>query len=216
MFNFIFRVGTKENGTRFLTFVDAVLGYRHLLQQSDLDKALSLCAGMRGKLKSRFVVLSDERVLPPRPPRTQGARGKRKQDEMDDTGSKRGRSGRPTTVSGVTLRSGRTTPVPMGSQVVSGGRTTPVPMASQVASGGQVAPAPGGSQVFSGSNTVPLGQPKVAAPTSRFLPALLRASNPYLRNFEVPPPVAEEGSLPSSEPSTEDWASAHSDETIIQ
>ena len=181
--------------------MDAVLGYRHLLQQSDLDKALSLCAGMRGKLRSRFVVLSDERVLPPRPPRTQGARGKRKQDEMDDTGSKRGRSGRPTTVSGVTLRSGRTTPVPMG---------------SQVASGGQVAPAPGGSQVFSGSNTVPLGQPKVAAPMSRFLPALLRASNPYLRNFEVPPPVAEEGSLPSSEPSTEDWASAHSDETIIQ
>ena len=71
-----------------MTFVDAVLGYRHLLQQSDLDKALSLCAGMKGKLKSRFVVLSNERGLPTRPPKAQGARGKRKQDDMDDTGSK--------------------------------------------------------------------------------------------------------------------------------
>ena len=63
----LFSVGTKESGTRHLSYVDAVLGFRHLLQQADLDRALSLCTGMRGKLKSRFIVLSDDRVLPPPP-----------------------------------------------------------------------------------------------------------------------------------------------------
>ena len=50
-----------------MTFVDSVHGYRHLLQQADLDRALSLCTGMKGKLRARFIVLSDERVLPPPP-----------------------------------------------------------------------------------------------------------------------------------------------------
>ena len=50
--NFLFfRVGTKETGTRFLTFVDSVHGYHHLLQQADLDRALSLCTGMRLMLR---------------------------------------------------------------------------------------------------------------------------------------------------------------------
>ena len=67
--------GGKDQGTRFLSFVDAINGFRHLLKQEDLDKALSLCTGLRGHLKSRFMVLSDDRVLPPAP---QGQhRGKR-------------------------------------------------------------------------------------------------------------------------------------------
>ena len=75
-----------------LTFVDSVHGYRHLLQQADLDRALSLCTGMKGKLRARFIVLSDERVLPPPPIRE--PQGKRKQvgDGPDDLGRKRNRS----------------------------------------------------------------------------------------------------------------------------
>ena len=71
----LLRVGAKDSGTRFLSYVDAVNGFRHLLKQEDLDKALSLCTGLRGHLKSRFIVLSDDRVLPPAP-QGQG-RGKR-------------------------------------------------------------------------------------------------------------------------------------------
>ena len=37
----------KDQGTRFLSYVDAVQGFRHLLKQDDLDKALSLCSGLR-------------------------------------------------------------------------------------------------------------------------------------------------------------------------
>ena len=88
----LFSVGTKESGTRHLSYFDAVLGFRHLLQQADLDRALSLCTGMRGKLKSRFVVLSDDRVLPPPPIRE--PRGKRKQDSDPDGNAKRGRGKR--------------------------------------------------------------------------------------------------------------------------
>ena len=61
----LLRVGGKDQGTRFLSFVDAVAGFRHLLTQEDLDRALSLCSGQKGKLKSRFLVLSDDRTLPP-------------------------------------------------------------------------------------------------------------------------------------------------------
>ena len=61
----LLRVGGKDQGTRFLSFVDAVAGFRHLLTQEDLDRALSLCTGQRGKLKSKFLVLSDDRTLPP-------------------------------------------------------------------------------------------------------------------------------------------------------
>ena len=58
---------------------------------------MSLCTGMKGKLKSRFVVLSDDRVLPPPPVR---ARGKRKPDDQQaDLGPKRNRGGRATPVS---------------------------------------------------------------------------------------------------------------------
>ena len=59
--------GGKDQGTRFLTFVDAMLGFRHLLTQEDLDKAASMCQGLKGHLKSRFLVLSDDRQPPPLP-----------------------------------------------------------------------------------------------------------------------------------------------------
>ena len=58
-------VGGKDQGTRFLSFVDAIAGFRHLLTQDDLDKALSLCSGQKGRLKSKYLVLSDDRILPP-------------------------------------------------------------------------------------------------------------------------------------------------------
>ena len=61
----LLRVGGKDQGTRFLSFVDAVAGFRHLLTQEDLDRALSLCSGQKGKLKSKFLVLLDDRTLPP-------------------------------------------------------------------------------------------------------------------------------------------------------
>ena len=56
--------GGKDQGTRFLTFVDAMLGFKHLLTQEDLDKAASMCQGLKGHLKSRFLVLSDDRQPP--------------------------------------------------------------------------------------------------------------------------------------------------------
>ena len=63
-----------------MSFVDAIKGFRHLLKQDDLDKALSFCTGMRGHLKSKFIVLSDDRVLPP----YQGNKGKRSRPGDDD------------------------------------------------------------------------------------------------------------------------------------
>ena len=63
---FLSRVGESgKTGTRFLTYVDAVLGFKHLLTESDLDKALSMCSSLRGKLRSRFLVLSDDHTSPP-------------------------------------------------------------------------------------------------------------------------------------------------------
>ena len=59
--------GGKDQGTRFLTFVDAMLGFRHLLTQEDLDKAASMCQGLKGHLRSRFLVLSDDRQPRPLP-----------------------------------------------------------------------------------------------------------------------------------------------------
>ena len=44
----LLRVGGKDQGTRFLSFVDAIAGFRHLLTQADLDRALSLCSGQKG------------------------------------------------------------------------------------------------------------------------------------------------------------------------
>ena len=67
---FFFRVGGKDKPTRFLSYVEAVHGFRHLLKQEDLDKALSLCTSLKGHLKSRFLVLSDDRILPPYQPKS--------------------------------------------------------------------------------------------------------------------------------------------------
>ena len=65
--------GGKDKGTRFLSFVDAVHGFRHLLLQEDLDRALSMCTGLKGQIRNKFICLSDDRVLPP----YQGNKGKR-------------------------------------------------------------------------------------------------------------------------------------------
>ena len=59
--------GGKDKGTRFLSFVHSMLGFRHLLKQEDLDKAASMCQGLKGHLRSRFLVLSDDRQPPPAP-----------------------------------------------------------------------------------------------------------------------------------------------------
>ena len=68
-----------------MTYVDAVLGFKHLLTESDLDKALSMCSSLKGKLRSRFLVLSDDRIPPPPP-----NRGKRTLDEeAEDKSTKR-------------------------------------------------------------------------------------------------------------------------------
>ena len=69
----LLRVGGKDKGTRFLSFVDAMLGFRHLLTDEDLNKASSLCTSMKGTLKSKFIVLSDDKMLPP-PPSTRRKR----------------------------------------------------------------------------------------------------------------------------------------------
>ena len=76
----LLRVGGKDQGTRFLSFVDAIAGFRHLLTQADLDRALSLCSGQKGRLKSKYLVLSDDRVLPPyQNPRKQQQAGAQQQ-----------------------------------------------------------------------------------------------------------------------------------------
>ena len=59
--------GGKDKGTRFLSFVDAMSGFRHLLTQEDIDKAASMCQGLKGHLSSRFIVISDDRPPPPPP-----------------------------------------------------------------------------------------------------------------------------------------------------
>ena len=93
----LLRVGAKDSGTRFLSYVDAIHGFRHLLKQEDLDKALSLCTGLKGHLKSKFIVLSDDRVLPPAPQGGQG-RGKR---PHPDSRSDRVHQKRPNTAASV-------------------------------------------------------------------------------------------------------------------
>lgn len=59
--------GGKDKGTRFLSFVDAMIGFRHLLTQEDIDKAASMCQNLKGHLRSRFLVLSDDKTPPPPP-----------------------------------------------------------------------------------------------------------------------------------------------------
>ena len=41
-----------------------MLGYRHLLTVEDLNKAASMCSSLKGHLRSRFIVLSDDRDPP--------------------------------------------------------------------------------------------------------------------------------------------------------
>ena len=67
--------------------MDAINGFRHLLVQEDLDRALSLCTGLKGQLRNKFIVLSDDRILPP----YQGNKGKRTHpdDEANPTSVKR-------------------------------------------------------------------------------------------------------------------------------
>ena len=76
------RVGGKDQSTRFLNFIDAMAGFRHLLTQEDRDKAASLCQNLRGHLRSRFIVLSDDKVPPPPPNRKRP-----RSDQLPDTGS---------------------------------------------------------------------------------------------------------------------------------
>ena len=40
-----------------------------MLKQEDLDRAMSLCTSLKGHLKSKFLVLSDDRILPPYQPK---------------------------------------------------------------------------------------------------------------------------------------------------
>ena len=77
-------MGAKDRGTRFLSFVDTMLGYRHLLTTDDLNKAASMCSCLKGVLRSRFLVLSDDRDPPPPPPR-----GKRSHPDDDSTSTAR-------------------------------------------------------------------------------------------------------------------------------
>ena len=68
-FSLVHRVGANNRGTRFLSFVDTMLGYRHLLTPEDLNKAASMCGSLKGVLRSRFLVLSDDKDPPPPPVR---------------------------------------------------------------------------------------------------------------------------------------------------
>ena len=64
-------------------------GSKHLLMQEDLDKAASLCTSLKGHLRARFIVLSDDRTLPP-PPSKPGKR-QRESDEREDESNIDGR-----------------------------------------------------------------------------------------------------------------------------
>lgn len=65
----VLRIGSQGKGTRFLSYVEAIKGFGHLLTQSDLDRAASMCKSMKGSLRARFLVLDDDRVVPPPPGR---------------------------------------------------------------------------------------------------------------------------------------------------
>lgn len=61
------RVGAPNKGVRFLTYVEAIQSLGHLLQKSDIDRAASMCRGLKGCLRSRFICLSDDVEPPPNP-----------------------------------------------------------------------------------------------------------------------------------------------------
>ena len=115
--------GGKDQGTRFLSFVDAISGFKHLLKQEDLDRALSLCTGLRGHLKSRFLVLSDDRILPPAPQGQQRGKRSRPGDGNDGVFQKRPNISNPPPTSALptsALPPGTVwgNPIPSGSGVV--------------------------------------------------------------------------------------------------
>ena len=158
---------------------------------------MSLCTGMKGKLKSRFVVLSDDRVLPPPPVR---ARGKRKPDDQQaDLGPKRNRGGRATPVS--------TGYIPVANSGHLGSNLTSVPGVTSISTNFNPA---------TGANSLP------QAISTNFTPATGANSLPHAtsllsRVFGMPPPISEiPGPSSLSNQSSEDWASATSDDTIIQ
>ena len=64
-----------------------MLGYRHLLTVEDLNKAASMCSSLKGHLRSRFIVLSDDRDPPPPPAR--GKRGSPDEGGEPNVGGKR-------------------------------------------------------------------------------------------------------------------------------
>ena len=117
-----------------MTFVDSINGFKHLLTEEDLDKTLSMCTSLKGNLRSRFLVLSDDRIPPPKP--VNPGRGKRKMEyshEGQATERKKGPAhfSRPPPshgVVGVSLhasRVARSTPTAEGSGTNSGRRSTP-------------------------------------------------------------------------------------------
>ena len=117
-----------------MTFVDSINGFKHLLTEEDLDKTLSMCTSLKGNLRSRFLVLSDDRIPPPKP--VNPGRGKRKMEyshEGQATERKKGPahfSQPPPShgVAGVSLhasRVARSTPTAEGSGTNSGRRSTP-------------------------------------------------------------------------------------------
>ena len=145
MFNVFFRVGGKDQGTRFLSYVDAIAGFRHVLKQEDLDRALSMCTGLKGQLRSKFIVLSDDRVLPP----YQGKSGKRQHPGDDQVSGKRPHqesTGSATPATGANA-------VPTFSGVVSGIRPLQASTVAQAAGASANPPVSGIVQI----NPVPSG-----------------------------------------------------------
>ena len=167
------------------------MGFHHLLQQADLDKALSLCTGMRGKLRSRFIVLSDERVLPPPPVNT---RGKRKTMDSDPDGASRRKVRVPTVIPGVSQMQEVSSVVPV-SLVLNFPTLPPLPVLK----------------------TIPVSQPRQGYTTgANALPLSAHFQGNYQGPASAPLSVGAQSVSGASSFGTEDWASATSDETLIQ
>ena len=160
-------MGGKDQGTRFLSFVDAIKGFRHLLTQEDLDRALSLCTGLRGQLKSKFLVLSDDRVLPP----YQGKKGKRAHpgdDGPQEAPGKRHQQGN--------VHQASRSPIPGVSGVQQPSLAYQVPVANMIPQAQPAYQAPAVEIVVPGQSAYPyLGAAQVAIPGSQ-APSLPQAS----------------------------------------
>ena len=136
-----------------MSFVDAIAGFRHLLKQEDLDKALSMCTGLKGQLKNKFIVLSDDRVLPP----YQGRSGKRQHPGDDQVSGKRQQHGAATPATGANADPGR----------------RPPQEASTPATGANAIPAVSGASIIIPSvsgvsiiNPIPSGSGLISQPVS--------------------------------------------------